>query len=250
MPKFEELPPVPQSLVFMDKDYRGGVIYGLKMVGDLKKLGVPLSGNFLDFGCGWGRLTYSLLVENFAGNYVGIDIMENRVKWLSENITPRYPNYQFIQSDAKNDRYRKDGTDTKFDIKDAVGDMQFDAAFMGSVFTHMYADDIKHYLSQVASVMKPDGIFVFTCFLLDRFADAACSEKAGQYTMPHKLDDTCRFESTDDPLFAIAHTQDSLMSMVDQAGLAPISITYGRWSGRPAIGFQDWIAVKRAIKPE
>jgi cyclopropane fatty-acyl-phospholipid synthase-like methyltransferase len=246
VPAIDTLPAVPQNLIFMDKDFGSGVTYGQKIARDLKKLGAPMTGNFLDFGCGWGRLAYGLLTNDFEGEYVGIDILENRVEWLSENISPHFPRYRFLHSPSKNDRYRKNGEDRQIHIKDMVGDTTFQNVCMTSVFTHMWANDFQHYLSSVAEVLADDGVFVFTCFALDPFSKHYIEKAGGSFTMRHRHDENCRYESTDDPLFAISYEYDLIVAMMQKAGLALVSLTTGKWSGRPAVEFQDWIVAKKA----
>ena len=101
MAKLEDIPRIPSNLLFMNADFTSGVMKGQELVQTLRKMDMPLKGAFLDFGCGWGRTTYGLLLDDFDGHYLGIDIQEEHIAWLSENITPAFPNFEFQISNPK-----------------------------------------------------------------------------------------------------------------------------------------------------
>ncbi|MGJ8627446.1 MAG: class I SAM-dependent methyltransferase [Sulfitobacter sp.] len=245
MAKLEDIPRVPSNLLFMNADFTSGVMKGQELVKTLRKMDMPLKGAFLDFGCGWGRATYGLLLDDFDGHYLGIDIQEEHIAWLSENITPAYPNFEFQISSSRNDFYRKVGADEKLDIAARTKGTKFENIFLGSVFTHMWEDDIHHYLQSLSSVLADDGVMIFTCFLMDPASSDYAERKGGKFKMSHVHDKNCRYESANDPLFAISYSHDFWHEALSQAGLSPIGIRYGAWSGRPGAGGQDWIAVKR-----
>ncbi len=230
----------------MDKDFETGVNAGAGMVRRLKSLGADVStGNFLDFGCGWGRLAYGLLKNDFKGQYVGIDIVVRRLAWLKNNLTPSFPNFRFIQSVSKNERYRAHGEDKKLVVKKVVGDTKFDTVFMGSIFTHMWTDDIEHYLKSISDVLSDNGTFIFTWFSVDQFSRDYLSGKDSKYSMKFKHSEGCYYSSEEQPLLAVGYDRDFMDKMIADAGLVPVSIHYGVWSGRPGNGFQDWYVVRR-----
>ena len=109
----------------------------------------------------------------------------------------------------------------------------------------MWEDDIHHYLHSLSSVLADDGVMIFTCFLMDPASSDYAARKGGKFRMPHIHDKNCRYESANDPLFAISYSHDFWHDALSQAGLSPIGIRYGAWSGRPGAGGQDWIALKR-----
>lgn len=241
------LPQVPKSLIFMDTDFKSGVQLGTKMVGRMKSLGMSLEGRFLDFGCGWGRVAYGLSESGFGGEYDGVDILQNRIEWLRANVTPQSENMRFHLSDSSNARYKKEGSPEKFKLNRVTLDRRYENIFLGSVFTHMWQDDIDHYMSELSDVLTDDGTLVFTCFMIDPPAQQFLSKGRGKFRMPIVHNEVCRYESEDDPLYAISYSRDYFEGLLDRNGLTVIGIMHGTWSGRPGLAGHDWVAVRKSV---
>jgi SAM-dependent methyltransferase len=122
----------------------------------------------LDIGSGMGRKTVPLLPYlNDRGRYVGIDIDPDQVRWCSRNITPRNFRFFFIHADLFNTFYNPSGSipPSKFILP--FPDRSFDVVTLWSVFTHMYPDDIAHYLAEIGRVLRPGGRVVASYFVVD-----------------------------------------------------------------------------------
>jgi hypothetical protein len=193
-------------------------------------------GPFLDVGCGWGRITFSLLAAGFAGRYIGIDVLQKRIDWLAKNITPVRPSFTFHFTDVRNDRYHPEGQSARPQLAAYVTD-PVATSIMLSVFTHMWEDDMR-------AVMAPTGTFIFTAFLLTDAARRGIESGRSQFPMAFSRNANCQYFSEDNPLHAVAYTPAFLDKMIRDAGFAP-TYHYGTWSGGPAtISGQDWVVAR------
>src|SRR5208282_6287390 len=120
--------------------------------------------NFLDVGCGCGRLA-RFLIESPTKFYSGFDRHEGMVEWCRQHI--RDPRFRF-------DFFELESLYTAWDQKQGVIDTKsfvfpypdhsFDSAILASVFTHMPPDDVTQYLRELARVMRPSGKVMTSIF--------------------------------------------------------------------------------------
>jgi cyclopropane fatty-acyl-phospholipid synthase-like methyltransferase len=229
-------------MIFMDKDFDRGLVYGKHMLREISAAGANVSsGTLVDIGCGWGRVTYSLLETDFAGNYIGVDVTRNRIEFL-EKAFAGHPRYRFRFLDVHNERYNKSRSKAQFNAMELVAAPATTILAM-SVFTHMYEDDIRHYLQEFRKIVAPDGHAIFTAFILTPEAEAAADRGAGKFTMANRLNPHCRFERKREPLYAIAYDQKFLDGLITEAGFKP-EYQLGTWSGAPGMRVQDWIIAR------
>ena len=72
--------------------------------------GLQKDHHILDVGCGIGRIAIPLTQYLSAeGVYWGFDIMDSGIQWCKDNITPEYPNFQFLRCDVYNKHYNDTG---------------------------------------------------------------------------------------------------------------------------------------------
>jgi SAM-dependent methyltransferase len=119
----------------------------------------------LDIGSGIGRVAIPLgKVINAKGKYIGIDVIEQGVKWCVKNITSRYPNFTFIYTPLKNDLYRNTGQDAAT-FTFPFENNSFDFAIANSLFTHMMPNEVQQYYKELHRVLKPGGKIYATFFI-------------------------------------------------------------------------------------
>ena len=112
----------------------------------------------LAVGSGIGRKTF-LLTDylNHEGSYQGLDIVKTAIDWCTERITCKYPCFKFQLIDVFNQHYNPTGRYKASEYRFPFPDESFDFAVLCSVFTHMLAEDVEHYLCEVARVLKTGG---------------------------------------------------------------------------------------------
>lgn len=102
----------------------------------LTKHGFKSHHNLLDIGCGVGILMEPLKrIGVSSKNYVGIDISDEAIEFCKK----KYPNYEFYVC--------KNNTIPQLERK-------FDVICLFSIFTHLWPQEIIHYLKQMKYILK------------------------------------------------------------------------------------------------
>ena len=207
---------------------------------------VAPSHSVLEIGCGIGRDAIPLTeIIGRQGSYLGIDIIKDSIDWCSENITKNHPNFKFIHYDIQDQLHNPHGISKTSQIRLPIKKQSVDRIILRSVFTHMFRDDIVHYLTEFERVLKPNGLVYATWFIVD----SAVISKAQKTNLTpfnlrfeHKIGEGCYIEDPVHPLGAVAYTSDALMDMIRASGLRLFGdIHRGSWSGywKSTKGAQD-----------
>lgn len=191
--------------------------------------------HLLDMGSGYGRLAAGILLSNmgnFKGNYTGMDILKRHVSWCQLYYQHLYPGkLSFIHMDVYNSRYNPSGAILPYQYKIPASQQSYTFVSLFSVFTHMYQQEVLHYLTEFARVLKPDGKVVATVFLYneDRIKRAVESGYGA-----FEYNDHTRIKDRKDPLFAIAYEEEWFIeNIVELSGLKVEKIIYGTAIGDP-----------------
>lgn len=121
----------------------------------------------LDVGCGCGRLARALLNAPI-GSYIGFDRHRGMVDWSSQEITSRDPRFRFDFFDLKSVYRVWDEQAGSIDVETfrfPYADAAFDSVILASVLTHMSPAETRHYLGELARVMRPGGKALLSIFL-------------------------------------------------------------------------------------
>ena len=199
-------------------------------------IGISSEHSILEIGCGIGRdaipLT-KLLSKN--GKYLGVDIIKRSVDFCNENISKNYKNFKFIHFDVTDQLHNPTGTARTTDISLPIEKQSIDRIILWSVFTHLYAEDIQHYLKEFRRVLKSDGLVYATVFVIDDEILASARKTnvtPFNLTFRHQLNENCFINDPAYPLGAIAYKQGALRRMVSEAGLEmKREFLRGAWSG-------------------
>lgn len=188
----------------------------------------------LDVGCGRGKMAHELATFlGSDGRYDGFDIRLDMVEDLRRRISDRFPNFRFHHANIYSKHYNPLGTSTPGDYVFPFEDERFDFVFLLSVFTHLIAPDMEHYLTEVSRVMKVGGRCAITYFLLNdealRLMDAGISvKKTFKHTLGHY-----RLRDAEVPESAVAVDETFVRAMYERHGMRIVEpIHYGRWCGR------------------
>lgn len=209
--------------------------------------GLQPAERVLDIGCGSGRMALPLTSYlTAAGSYVGLDVTRDSIQWCRQQVTARFPNFQFLHLDLVNQRYNPQGRLKAKDCVFPLGATRFDFIFLTSVFTHLLPDDTTQYLREIARLLQPQGRCLATFFLLSdtqqRLAAKGLNHIDFSYGPgPYRL----RNEAV--PESAVAYQEGYLRELLEACGLTPVlPIYYGQWSGRPdGLSYQDILILKR-----
>jgi len=124
----------------------------------------------LDVGCGTGRIARPLLdYLHEPGEYEGLDVAPDAIKWCKKRISSRYPHFRFQLADIYNRMYNPSGRTIASEYRFPYDDESFDFVILASVFTHMLHRDLANYTAQIARVLRPGGtLFGYLFFAQSR----------------------------------------------------------------------------------
>ena len=249
MSSFERpYPYPPPELLFMDHSVERMLEVGSELINLVDRHGFfDRDGKVIDIGCGYGRSLYALLDCGFRGRYLGFDILPRHISWLQANVMGRTQNLvEFWHLDVKNGRYNPQGRLDPSEVELPRMATCADLVLVFSVFTHMYADALAHYLEQIAGSMGKGSITCATFFLMNESWEACEAAGRSPIPMPHEISENCRHHSAADPLHAIAYREEWVLKEVANAGLALADeIQLGSWCGREgAPCYQDTLFLR------
>jgi SAM-dependent methyltransferase len=198
----------------------------------------------LEVGCGCGRIASALTnTLGTAGSYNGFDIVPELIAWARKHITSEHRNFHFGLADIYNQFYNPSGLYQPSEYTFPYSDETFDVVFLTSVFTHMYIDDIAHYIAETARVLKSSGKCLATYFLLNSDSTNLLDR---QGAWPNRIGKS-RPTSYTIPEDSIAHDENDILGLYTHHGFTiQPPICYGSWCGRPdASGYQDIVVASK-----
>lgn len=206
--------------------------------------GLREDDDVLEVGCGIGRIAAPLTQYLRRGTYRGFDIVPHGIDWCRAQVTPRYPNFQFLHADIHNASYNPggwlQGTDYVFPFPDGA----FDFVFLTSVFTHMRAAEVEHYVEQIARVMRPGGRCYCTAFLVTAQARAQMDAGRSHRTFVPMADGKTWTDNPNLAEVAIGFAEDYLFGVFERAGLEITRVIVGEW-WRDLHAQDTFVATKR-----
>jgi SAM-dependent methyltransferase len=197
----------------------------------------------LDVGCGPGRTAIPLASYlSEEGVYEGFDVSVDAIEWCRDQISSRFPNFGFTCADVFNGGYNPYGRIRPTQFTFPYPDEYFDLVILYSVFTHMLPEDLEHYLSEIARVLKEGGTMIASFLLLSRqrLAELAsivsANPETGGGTAKHLLEHdlgACN-AAYEVPEQVLAYKEDAVRSLWAKYGLQiKEPIFYGNWA--------DWL---------
>lgn len=246
---------IPEDLVTLT----GGGVDNWKRVSDshveMYRQYTPINDDdfILEIGCGVGRDAIELskmLSKN--GKYIGIDIIKPSIEWCKKNITPKHSNFKFIYYDIKSQIHNGGGKINTTDIKLPIKDGAVDRIILHSVFTHMFENDIVHYLQEFRRVLKSDGLVLASFFIIDDHAIKSLQKnknKIGLHPLSfeHKINKGCFINDVDHPEGAVGYTPRRIKSMLRRTGFGIHGqhAHRGLWSGLRGANGQDIFVLEK-----
>lgn len=201
-----------------------------------KHLGINPDMTFLDIGSGIGRDAFQLI--NYLspkGRYVGVDVQRESILWCQKNITREHPNVEFYHFNAFHELHNPLATGTTMDFRLPMADRSVDRIALGSVFTHIFEDEVVYYMREMARVLKPDGLVFATFFL---YTDEIIAKSRAKSLTPYNLrfeypyGEGCYVNDATYPTGGVAYTDEAMTRMIAKSGLR-LDRPYlkGSWSG-------------------
>ncbi len=201
-----------------------------------KYMGLAPEMSILEIGCGIGRDALQFIdILDGSGRYVGVDVTRDSIAWCIKNITARHPNFTFRHFDARHELYNPLGTKGTTDFVLPAADRSVDRIVLGSIFTHLFEDEIVHYLSEISRVLRPSGRTYATFFLYSEETVSAgrkTDRTPFKLRFEHRFGDGCYVNDAENPTGAVAYTDEAMHRMIEKSGLAlDQPFLKGWWSG-------------------
>lgn len=178
---------------------------------------VTLESTILDLGCGCGRYARVLrdhryFDSRFEGRYLGLDVDGEMIDWCRAHFPA--DRFTFERLEARSSLYNPGGAEDPGLPRFPAGDDSVDFTLATSLFSHLLPREFRHYLGEVARVMKPGGCLHATAFCLEHIRAAPRS----RWTFRHRRDEAY-LESERIPEAAVAYTESWLRETCAAAGL-------------------------------
>lgn len=227
------LPLPPHDLRFMGRSDEEFLGVGDTVAAELAEFtSLQPTDTVLEIGAGYGRVAHALWRRGHRGRFAGMDILARHIQWCSDQITPATDGvYTFHHLDVRNDRYNPNGTLEPTEVSLDVG-VRPDVVLVASVFTHMYADPIVHYLREIRSMLAEGGRVMATFFLMNDSQRAAEAAGRSRHPLRYEVSEFARCWDVDNPLHVIAHDQGWVHRQAKLAGLEVRAVHLGSWCGR------------------
>jgi SAM-dependent methyltransferase len=202
-----------------------------------------------DIGCGVGRKTLPLLdyLDPSCGRYQGLDVYQPHVDWCKKKIAPAYKNFHFQFVDLWSKFYNPGGQVKAADYAFPFESGSIDFVILGSVFTHLFAAEMRHYVEEISRVLRTDGRAMISYFLLNAESEGLIAAGQSSQRLVHPAGPDCRADNPNSLETAVGHSEASVLNLFRRCGLK-IKIHYGSWCGRKVfVSYQDIITVEGKI---
>lgn len=221
---------------------------GKQFFGYFKKYGeLTPDDTVLDVGSGIGRMAIPFTeFLSDKGRFEGFDIVKSGVDWCNNNITKKFPNFNFRLIPLKNDLYNLSATDNASDLKFPYRDDTFDFVFLTSVFTHMMPEDLENYIKEIHRVLKKGKKCFATFFILDEECEKAMF-KNGLKNFPHKFGNYSLMDKSVKEA-NVGFQKEYILNLLTENGFEVTNFFRGNWSGaKPGIlnEHQDILIIRK-----
>jgi SAM-dependent methyltransferase len=161
------IPPHEFQVLVCGPHTDGFLPVGMMITNALAREGMLEPGqDFLDVGCGCGRIARQL-AGGPIGSYTGFDRHQGMVEWSQREIGARDSRFRFDFFSVKSLYTAWDAQEGSIDaaaFRLPYPAAAFDAALLASVFTHMLPVEARHYLGELARVLRPGGKALLSIF--------------------------------------------------------------------------------------
>lgn len=213
----------------------------------IKNGGLAPDHRVLDVGCGCGRMAVPLMKYlSPNASYEGFDIMRIGIDWCQRHIARQDSRFSFKLANIYNKSYNPRGKVQPSEFVFPYPDASFDFVFLTSVFTHMLSADMRHYVSEISRVLKPNGRCVASFFILNQESKQLMDAGRSAFQLPFAQPD-CMVLREDQPENTVGYDEEIVRQCFAANGIKPIDpIYFGSWAGRASyLTYQDLFVAQK-----
>lgn len=184
-----------------------------------------------DLGCGIGRT--AMAMKSFlrpTASYVGLDTIRFAIRWCRRSISTTHKNFRFVHADLFNLMYNPRGKVDPSTYAFPFSEASFSFCIATSVFTHLLPATMERYIQEITRLLRVEGSFTSTWFLLCPETNAALQNKGTKNPFPHQFSKHSQ-RSLHAPEQAVAYDLDYVRNLFTRAGLEIRAVYFGGWSG-------------------
>ncbi len=212
-----------------------------------KFISLDESHDVLEIGCGIGKDAIQLMRPRQVSSYLGIDVMQDSIVWCTNNLTRDDPSFRFEHFDAYHELYNPLGSKKTTDFSIPCEDASIDRVILSGVFTHLFEDEVSHYLAEIFRVLRPGGMVYASVFVYSDDVIASVREARRlhdeMHTWPKRVkyqplvfgiehSDGCYVNDEQLRSGSVAYTREALDRMIRGSGLRLVAdYLPGQWSG-------------------
>jgi SAM-dependent methyltransferase len=200
----------------------------------------------LDIGSGAGRLALALaefLDSEAGGSYWGTDVNRARIEWCVENVTPRFPNVQFLHVDLHSPYFNPGGAVEPSEYKHPFEPGSFELVIFFSVFSNLLPDAVQMYARETARLLSPTGSAFLTAYVWTEETPDELAAGDPRFTFEHDAGQF-RHHREDIPEWAVSYPEQYLRETFSKNGLKVTDLRLGAWR-REQSQAQDVLIVSR-----
>jgi len=123
----------------------------------LARLGCTTHSKVLEIGCGAGRLPIGILRKIGEIEYVGLDVLPDRIEWCRKYISGPHPSFQFRHLNVYSERYNTNGKPIDGSFRFDYPSDYFDIVYLYGVVINMTEEHTRIYLRDIRRLVKPTG---------------------------------------------------------------------------------------------
>lgn len=195
-----------------------------------KHCNITPDSSILDIGCGIGRMAIPFTdYLSPKGRYEGFDIVKVGIDWCTNNISSRFPNFNFKLIPLRNDLYLLDTDKKASDLLFPYENESFDFVFLTSVFTHMLPIDVENYISEIQRVLRKDKLCFATFFIIDDEGKETIKPK-GQKQFPYDFGNYFLMDKNVKEA-NVAYKKRYISELLKKNNLEIAQFIQGNWSG-------------------
>ena len=198
----------------------------------------------LDVGCGIGKhaVHFARYLQP-PGFYEGFDVEPIGIAWCQGAITTRFRHINFRCVDVRSKMYSPTSSGSASNFVFPYDSRSFDLVFLGSVFSHMFHEDVANYLSEIRRVLKPGGLMIATGYFLDdeKRRGIAAGTSVFTFSIAHEKS---WIEGIDPPEGAVAHERAEFERLIRDSQMVIDEVRPGVWHSA-AVQDQDFVIARR-----